>query len=282
MPSETQREDEGDSELKITASRLLKKWIQRAPNSLLKTSLLFLAFGAGLGVVLSVSYGTISWLRNRPLPPKTWPIIRFEQAGITARLETEWNDGIHCKLLVEPLDASKADAFGQFVSENRYRRITINLFNSTHFRIWSEDEYLDDFTLIQKEAGKTEGTVKQSCLNYLPRTLYNKAANWEVSTNLPSTVKQESAGEPSTGSQAAQPPSVPLEGDDVVSGYNSYQQRMFTRGGLTFFMYIDDEQLKAMRWGPEEARIHYKCDKRLACTLTNDDTGVVLHAKLRE
>jgi hypothetical protein len=67
-------EQNGDGELKITVPRFLQKWIQLIPKSLLRASLFFLFLGAGLGAVLAISYGTISWFRNRPTPPKVWPV----------------------------------------------------------------------------------------------------------------------------------------------------------------------------------------------------------------
>jgi hypothetical protein len=286
----------GDGELTITIPRFLRRWINRIPKSLWRAMLLFFSFGVGMGLALAGMRWAASWYESRPLSPKAWPIKHFDSVGITAKLETEWNDGLQCKLIIKPSDPAKLDEFARMLSENRYNRITINLYNSTHFQIWSDDQYIRDFTRMLNHEGEAEAAVKETCLSDLSRGLYRNAASWELSSNLLPVTLNTSNNQPTstvpTGMGSANPASqkarenhatpTPTEGDDVVSGYSVMQSNLETSGGLTFFIYKDGERDNAIEWGVQSARIHYRCEDGSLCTLTRAGTGVVLHARRRK
>lgn len=304
--SETQGETPLGSgrELKITLPLFLYKWIQRVPKSLLLYFLLFLLIGIGIGIGVgalhAVSYKAIAWFQSRPIPPKKWPVREFPPVGIEAVLRTEWNDGSHCRLIIEPISQLKQDNFREFLSKNQEKHITINLYNSTGFQIWNEDEYISNFISMNNDVGKVYGAMLDGCLSYIPHDLYSKAVSWNFSTNLPyltsssstaSTVapkdnsqtlekrdsKSARKGESTIGSVSH----IALSGDDFVSGYSYGNNDIETSGGLTFFIYKDGERVNALMWETDSARIHYQCDKNLLCALTRADSNIVLHAQLR-
>jgi len=72
------------------------------------------------------------------------------------------------------------------------------------------------------------------------------------------------------------------EGDDVTSGYDIPSNAIDTSAGRTFVIYKEGEHVTAMVYWSAGTHFHYKCDENSMCLLTNAESDVVLHARLRK
>jgi len=292
-----------DDRLRNTFLMVLERWTSRFPKSVVRLVLLFFAFGAGLGIELTAANLAISWHRNRPLPQKKWSESSFGAVGLKAKLSTKWEgygDELKYRVSIAPIDSSRLDDFNRIFSSSRFDKFTVNLYDSSHFLVGSEDINLSNFTGAMNDAGVRETAVAQGKF-YISRDEYKSLSSWDFSTNLPIAQKtpaqNNSGGVTRNGSspsplgasranpcnpQKQGPSGQPLEGDDVISGYSVLYSRIETSGGLTFFVYKEGERQNAIVWGVDSAPIHYQCDRGSLCTLKRSATAVILHAKLQK
>jgi hypothetical protein len=291
----------------ITLPQFLVRLYQRLPKSTWRAAFLLFAFGVGIGCGAAALNETLSWYRNRPLPPlpdRKWPDFTFPKYGLKATLSTEWDEPsnkLSYKLALMPSDTTSAEEFFDRLSLAQHglgmAHVTLNVYDRRHFVVQSSDEYLRLFATVIDKSGKAHLVLSQGEI-YLSRDQYAALSDWDLTVSgLDPVGGAAKRGTPpnATGSvsglhESAHKQGAPeddstanrLHGDDVITGYSVVESNLATSGGLTFHVYKDAEADKAIKWGVESARVHYECSPTMACTLHRNGSDVVLHAQLRK
>ena len=108
--------------------------------SLKKLFLAFVGIGAGFGVALVATFGSIAWFASRPIPARDWPRLNVEGAGLKAKLRTDWNDSVRYQLVVTPRSDDLKAVFDDAVRSHRDSiSFTLHLYDKAGFELCKKD-----------------------------------------------------------------------------------------------------------------------------------------------
>ncbi len=267
-------------------------WQRLRSFSLKKLFLVCLGIGAGLGFGIVATVASISWVTSRPMPAREWPPLEGESAGLTAKLKTDWNDSVRYQLVVTPRSSDLKNAFDNAVRTHRDSiSFTIHLYDKAGFELCKKDVKPTAFADAENHY---EGLRSTGALYSFEcsRTAYKEADHWSLSYVFPSLPSElnNAATQTKRGLSAANgegpPDNAPLEGDDILTGFDSYSGHMETRSGKTFVVYREGEKSTAEDWkidgevSGKQHHIHFNCKAGSDCLIENSDSNQVVHGKL--
>jgi len=128
------------------------------------------------------------------------------------------------------------------------------------------------------------------------KSAYEKATTWSFQPDFPSLAEQtellkqskvQVAVEQKAVARKKKPvkPGAPLrfsvEGDDVIVDYDVSAGILEGSSGQNFYIEKDAGQAIQAVWQNLPARIHYRCEATVGCTLTRDGSGASVRAKMR-
>ncbi len=300
----------------VTVPHFLVRWYRGLPASIWRAALLVFALGFGIGCGSFALKESLAWYRNRPLPPlpdRKWSEFNFPEYGLKAKLSTKWDEPINkltFKLTLMPSDGTDSEEFFNRLSRAQHAlsmaQVTLNVYDKRHFVVQSSDEYLSLFASVIDKEGKPHLAVKQGEL-YISRDQYAALSSWDLTVNGLQPANRNTASEThsdagataktaplhpkptSEGPRTARGDSTnagsqahpPEEGDDVASGYDMRVNAIDTSAGRAFVIYKEGEHITAIVDWMSGTHFHYNCDEKSMCLLTKDDSGLVLHARLR-
>jgi len=235
-----------------------------------------------------------------------WPDFSFPDYGLKAKLSTEWDETLghlNYRLTLMPSDDANSEEFFDRLSVAQHglgeAQATLNVYDKRHFVIQDSENYLNLFTTILDSSGKRQRATYQGKL-FLTRDQYAAITEWNLTVSgLPplnrSTAKASRPQKQSNGGQSSSKVGTKTleqrdaiqtvhnaeEGDDTASGYDIAANAIDTSAGRSFAIYKQGEQTTAIAYWSAGATFHYKCDENSLCLLTQDNSSVVLHARLR-
>lgn len=265
-------------------------WQRLRSFSLKKLFLSFLGVGAGLGVAIVATVASVVWITSRPIPARDWPRLEIEGAGLKAKLKTDWNDSVRYQLVVTPRADDLKTAFDNVVRTRRDTiSFTIHLYDKAGFDLCKKDVKPIPFVDAEDHfAGlhATDAFYSFEC----SRTAYKLADRWNLSYVFPALTsdpnKVTAQSNTKAGKTVVPTSNGPLEGDDILTGFDLYSGHMETRSGKTFVVYREGEKSTALDWkidgevSGKQHHIHFNCKARSDCLIENSDSNQVVHGKI--
>lgn len=265
-------------------------WQRLRGFGLRKLFLVCLGLGAGLGIGIVATGASIIWVTSRPIPAREWPEI--EGAGLRAKLKTDWNESVRYQLVVRPRSSDLKSAFDNAVRSHRDSILfTFHLYDRAGFELCKKEVKP---TAVVDADNQIEGLRSTEKLYSFecPRTAYKEADHWTFSYIFPALTsdsdKVTAQAKRGSGPRKAVglPDNVPLEGDDVLTGFDLYSGHMETRSGKTFVVYREGEKSTAEDWkidgevSRKQHHIHFDCRAGSDCLIENAENSQVVHGKL--
>jgi hypothetical protein len=242
--------------------------------------------------------------------------------GLQGHLFIQWDKKLEYRLTIKPGDPDQQAGFALAVfNPRRPLLIAIHLKDSAGFELCSKEIALKSDAGngaapagagADSPAGKTDAGMDTfqnqigpdgqiaaiTSQGTLPCSVeaYEKAANWNFSTNFPSLAEQaewlsrqkdiEAAAKGPSPAEAAARKRIAakaaarllpfsLEGDDAIVDFDISRGVIQTRGRKTFLVDKATAAGADPRWQDYPVSIHYRCDRSSSCMLRDAGVGVL-------
>jgi len=285
--------------------------------SLKKLFLAFVGIGAGFGVALVATFGSIAWFTSRPIPARDWPRLDVEGAGLKAKLRTDWNDSVRYQLVVTPRSDDLKALFDDAVRSHRDSiSFTLHLYDKAGFELCKKDVKPTPFV----DAGNRYDGLHANDNFYsfeCSRSAYKEVDHWNLSYVFPALTANVPTGDAATPgvkwykkqapdgtwykTQAASPQEAkdklekeiaaatqekaPAEVDDTLTGFDYLNGHLETLSGSTFLVRPGEQDMVHM-WsikvqveGGKQPGLHISCKTKADCVIENTTNHQAVHGR---
>jgi len=265
------------------------------PSPRLKKLFLICAgVGLGLGVGIVATVALVVSFNHRPIPPRDWPRLEVEGAGLQAKLKTDWDRSVRYQLVVTPRSDDLRSAFDSAVRTHEDSiTFTILLYNKAGFQLCKKE--VRPSTSVDAANHIDSLLAKDSLYSFeCTRSAYLEADHWSLSYVFPALVfDKPSASETHRHIEPRETAPVmkissgkPFEGYDILTGFDIISGHLEMLSGKTFVVYREGEQGTASMWNAQgetgsQPSIHFSCDWLNECVLRNTTNDQAIHAKLQ-